>query len=332
MDILETASALVPVVAALGLGTVVGAIYTQRATHKRESHAWTREQQVKAYTAFREALWSSYFRVSGGIAREAYDRADETQIQAIVDGHAADVETLSQLLPDLLTFGDGKVADSGVNLASAWEQWMWESTPLSGTQSFPAVIQKQRALDDAFQAMIQFSIAVRVSLGYANRRTRRKMRKLKVPTYRTDHPAAVVNSPELNRQILIDWRVRNLEGEIPDQETGYGSLDYPWAALDVDHQNFFAPIAAIAVKRPFNPWRLAIEARLPSPAVHALELDAVRLITGHTGAWPTVLRGSAWVPGEAEDERVYLWTMLDLDNAGLTHNEDGQVADENSKE
>ncbi|MBM4602857.1 hypothetical protein GS575_07600 [Rhodococcus hoagii] len=312
---------------AVGIGSVFGAIYTARATDRRERHAWQRDQQIRAYGAFQDALWASYFRITGGEARRAKSATSEEGIEKLIDGHPDDLEEITRTVHAVITYGDRKVAFFAAGLASAWEQWIYEATPLSGAQCWPSTWQQQQALNSAHEALTYFAFQVRRSLGRLNPRLWLKVALKARPIYRTDHPivemsqkamveGTAVSAGSMPRSVLIDWRVRDCTAQIPSPERGYCRTDTPWASLKVDHQNYFHPIAAIALKRPRHPWSLAIEGRLPKETIYQLELDAVRLITGNTGAWPLKLSASNWVPGEQEGDRVYLWLIEDLVQRG----------------
>lgn len=301
----------------LGLGAVIGAVYTARATDRRERRAWQRDQQVKAYAAFQEALWSSYFRVTGGVARRSVQQTIEDGLEELNDANADDIDAIMRATVDVAAYGDKHVARYASGLAAAWEQWLYEATPLSGTQCWPSTWQKKRATDDASSAIILFSYHVRRSVGRVNPRLWWQLISKRRPNYRPDHPLATITDSLDARQCLIDWKVRAFNAEIPTLEVGYGTAEMPWTSLDVEHRNFFTPLAAVAYKRKNSPWSLAIEGRLPKSTIGQLELDAVRLITGNNGAWPMKLRASNWVAGEQEGDRVFLWMMEDLAQRGL---------------
>ena len=131
---------------ALGLGVIFGAVYTARATDRRERRAWQREKQVEAYRIFQEALWSSYFRITGGDARKVTQETREDGLEALNDANADDVDAVLRAVVDVAAYGDKNVSRYASGLAAAWEQWLYEATPLSGTQCWPSTLQRKRAL------------------------------------------------------------------------------------------------------------------------------------------------------------------------------------------
>lgn len=317
----------VALIGILGAGSLLTAIYTATATEKRDRKAWQREHQVKAYECFRDALLESYLRVAGGEVEKGSRETSEQLNDVTVAENSIDIQRLSRATLEVMSFGEEKFANYAAKLSSAWEQWLYESTPLSGAQSHAATFQKKWALGKMGEALVDTSLRVRLSLGTLDSYQRRRLKRKPHPMYRIDHPLAAingiiphektVNEHSLARAKLIKWRVRDCHGNIPSIEAGYTSNSYPWAQLNVDHANYFHPIAALALKRPFCPWQLSIESRLGGTVIAQLELDAVRLITGNTGAWPLKLSGGNWVPGEEEGDRAFIWLIQDIEERGI---------------
>ncbi|OZC81737.1 hypothetical protein CH254_25445 [Rhodococcus sp. 06-412-2C] len=241
----------------------------------------------------------------------------EDGFEELNDANADDVDAILRAMVDVAAYGDKKVSRYASGLAAAWEQWLYEATPLSGTQCWPSTLQRKRALDDANSAFVMFAFHVRRSVGKVNARLWWTLVATPRPFYRADHPLTSDDDRLAPRQCLIDWRVRNHKAEIPSLTVGFSTKQTPWTSLEVQHNNFFTPLAAMAYKRKGSPWTLAIEGRLPDATIYELEKDAVRLITGNNGAWPMRLRANNWVAGEQNGDRVFLWMISDLEQRGL---------------
>ncbi|XAZ30689.1 hypothetical protein AAHB34_16210 [Paenarthrobacter ureafaciens] len=290
--------------AAIGAG-IIAAVSASR----RERASWLRQEQTLAYEAFASAAWAALDEFSTGSVAKALAHPEFVGLEesrAVVEGHMPKLFDTSRRI---YVVGGSDVIRAVAEYVTMWSTRSLMAIPKTGAIHAVALYQHRDYMAHFADRLMLIASIMRADLGLLSRKGRkdilgRKERLSVLP------PVSFEDSlPGEAHGVLIRWRVRRWDN--PAQiGPEYTTDAYPWALMNVRHEELFQPLVAVVRKIPNTAWIAAIDSSLTHYQVDQIERDIAALVTT-SGHGETRFGGDKWLPGEIEGERLYWWTSAE---------------------
>lgn len=291
-------------------GTVLSALFAAR----QENSVWAREQQHRSLQQLMAAFDASLAAVADPVG-DAMQRHDFVGLdEAVAAAHAATAGVEKALVTEFTLWNSRQTILQVSELVAVWGDLVDRACPLSGCTHPAAGQQRGACVAMLFEVRLVLGLLLRSELGRRWRRLpTRRTPKLAVEGITRRSADLDFLAREVPRETLVAWRVRawTTQGFFePDVGVGYVTHTYPWAALPPTHAVLMQEMAAMLIRVPNEPWKLAISSDVPAESLLDLERSLALYVTTHgSGASGVPFPSDGWVEGSRAGERLHLWTL-----------------------
>lgn len=211
------------------------------------------------------------------------------------------IASLNHAILKTMQVGEADTLAVSSALVQAFPPLAYQALPIPGTVHIAGMNQRDAAIQGMSAMLAEVAAVMRQDIGLLSRKERRQLKARRAAPPYLAMLSSPVDRPGANLgKLLWEWEVLTVHGgEVPDSI----------AAYDVPEIDMKAPPGHVAqgclFKSATGHWQFGVRSDLHPRVKNNITADALRLITGHTQAFPPLHKPMAVNP--MTHQSAYAW-------------------------